>query len=249
MSEAWEKNWVRLPLEGAYNVRELGGYPASMGRPTLFHRFLRSDSLFGLTQADEEFLYGYGVRTVVDLRGDNEAAAHPDPQIGPDVAHVHVPLFDVNIAAEDDERDNPELAHLSAEQVYLMVLEKKEQIARCMRAFIDAPEGCVLFHCSAGKDRTGIVAYLLMSLAGCDRWDCLTSYIPSRINLMRAEWFIDQWHQEMTYEHRAQFDSRIETLSYAIEQVDSWGQTVAYLHDCGLDYMELAKLRTRMLKD
>ena len=68
MSNVYSQCWARLPLEGACNVRELGGYPTASGAMTQYHRFLRSDSLGSLTPADERFLHDYGVRAVIDLR-------------------------------------------------------------------------------------------------------------------------------------------------------------------------------------
>lgn len=86
MAEAWELNWQRLPLEGVVNARELGGFPTSDGAQTRYHRFIRSDALVDATPADVEFLRNYGVRAVLDLRGEREAYDRPDVCLGDDVA-------------------------------------------------------------------------------------------------------------------------------------------------------------------
>lgn len=75
-----------LPLQGAYNVRDLGGYPAKDGKLTKRKAFLRADSLADLTADDRIFLYDYGVRLVIDLRSEmgNEAQSrrHRFPKYG-----------------------------------------------------------------------------------------------------------------------------------------------------------------------
>ena len=83
-----------LPLAGAHNVRDLGGYPTEDGKTTKYKAFLRGDSLHGLTKEDEEYLDGYGVRLVIDVRGNNEAFLHPDHIDKKRIKRLHVPLLD-----------------------------------------------------------------------------------------------------------------------------------------------------------
>ena len=73
--KSYEMMWQRLPLHTCANARELGGYPTADGSQTAWHRFVRSDRLSFLDDDEREFLYGYGVRTVIDLRGIDGAIA------------------------------------------------------------------------------------------------------------------------------------------------------------------------------
>lgn len=66
MEKDYEKNWVRLPLVFASNVRELGGYPVEEGGQTAYHRFLRADDISELSESDIQFLLRYGVTSVLD---------------------------------------------------------------------------------------------------------------------------------------------------------------------------------------
>lgn len=250
MTQPWEKNWARLPLDAAVNARELGGYPASEGRPTLYHRFLRSDALDELSDYDREFLYGYGVRAVLDLRGVSEKESSPDLHIGEGVVYEHISLFEFDISDQEEFERAAQAGEYSAQDVYRTVVHNEQNVARCMRFIANAPEGCVLFHCAVGKDRTGILAYLLMSLAGCDRWDCLSSYMTSRVNLMRDPWFITNWDREMSHVRRGHLDSRTETLEFAIDLIDEeYGGVVPYLLQCGVTFEEMEIIRARMLDE
>ena len=82
MEKDYEKNWVRLPLVFASNVRELGGYPVEEGGQTAYHRFLRADDISELSESDIQFLLRYGVTSVLDLRSDGEVCRKPDVLAG-----------------------------------------------------------------------------------------------------------------------------------------------------------------------
>ena len=241
--------WVRLPLEGAVNVRDIGGYPTSDGRMTAYHRFLRSDALDSLTPADEDFLYDYGVRTVIDLRGDEEAALAPDRLVErPDVAYHHFSLLSGNIA--DPEYLSRQLnERISPKHVYQTAVDNLERMGGALRAMVEAAPGCVLFHCAVGKDRTGIVAMLLMRLAGCDADDCMANYVVSEINLRRDASFMRDYEAAEDWE-RPFFESRPWILQGAVDRIESvYGGVVPYLRAVGLDEGEVAALRARVLGD
>ena len=254
MAQPYELDWTRLPLEGAHNVRELGGYPVSGGGQTRYHRFLRADGLNNLTEHDREFLYGYGVRTVIDLRDSFEVEQDPDQMIGGDVVWANYPLLGLNIADFESVQSFDDLERQWTQnppaftEVYDMILSARENIRRCFELIAEAPEGCVLFHCMAGKDRTGILAMLLMSLAGCDKWDCVASYMQSRVNLMRNGWYAADWERQEEMEGRENFsDSPIYAIDHAWETVQAQGGVVPYLRACGVTHDQLAVVRSRLL--
>ena len=66
-------NYTRLPMENAYNVRELGGYATKKGSVTIHHQFLRSENLTDITEEDKTFLIEYGLSGIIDLRSREEA--------------------------------------------------------------------------------------------------------------------------------------------------------------------------------
>ena len=72
-------NYTRLPMENAYNVRELGGYATKKGSITIHHQFLRSENLTDITEEDKTFLIEYGLSGIIDLRSREEALIYPNP--------------------------------------------------------------------------------------------------------------------------------------------------------------------------
>lgn len=150
-----------LPLTGAFNVRDLGGYPTATGA-TRYRQFLRADSLHALSEADKRFLYDYGVRCIIDMRGGSELARAlfkaPD-----NIFYVNLPLLD-HINSNELEDEFPS----SLRELYIdgLLKDSKEQIGRVLHTAAAYPEDCVLFNCSAGKDRTGMIAMLLLKLGG-----------------------------------------------------------------------------------
>ena len=162
----------RILLCGMENLRDLGGYPLA-GRGS--ERFTRWGSLYRgdlpkqVTQADRQLLRELGITTVVDLRSKEEIERKPDPlaqELG--IRYLHCPL------AGDGRVPAPDEVPLS----YMEMADGTGQMAGALQAIAEAPQA-VLFHCTAGKDRTGVVTALLLWLAGVSEEDILADYIVS----------------------------------------------------------------------
>ncbi len=164
-----------IELQGAFNVRDLGGYRTATGGETAWRTFLRADALHELTPVDIETLLGLGLATVIDLRSDGEIARQPSRFAAHDaVAYTHIPLFD-GLAPVDAFITGTGSFSLSAR--YIDAVEHcRPALAKVAHAIAGAPDGVVLFNCTAGKDRTGIVAALLLSLAGVGADDIAADY-------------------------------------------------------------------------
>ena len=242
-----QKNWVRLPLEMAHNVRELGGYPVQGGGQTAYHRFLRADDLSTLTDNDIAFLRAYGVSMVIDLRSDDEAQKAPDRLDGAEgIAYVRIPFLgrDLSDTVQASEAD----IALGLGTLYAGMLENKAVVKEIFEAIEKAPEGCVLFHCTAGKDRTGVLAMLLMSLAGADKQDCITSYEQSYINLSRKAGFEQMIQAAALAKYEALMYSLPETMASCYDQmIQKYGSAADYLRGCGLSERLLESIRRRVL--
>jgi protein-tyrosine phosphatase len=159
-----------LPIEGTFNIRDLGGYMAG-ARETLWRRVLRADGLHRLTEAGRDALVGEGVRTVIDLRRPAELDAQPNPfRTDGRVHYVNVSLFE-NLAPSY----GPQIDTLHA--LYVRALEERaDAIASILSTIAEAEEGAVLFHCTAGKDRTGLIAALLLGNAGVADDEIIADY-------------------------------------------------------------------------
>lgn len=181
-----EKNYVRLPLEHAYNVRDLGGYPCNNNQSTKWHNLLRADDLSRLDENEIQFLIDYGVKVVIDLRSSSECERSRNPFLNhPDVQHVNIPLMGNVI-----ETPSPELLKemsVSLKETYIDMIENAQEKIKRIMAIIIESKGGVLFHCSAGKDRTGVVAMLLLGVVGCVESDIISNYEVSYTNLCQNE--------------------------------------------------------------
>jgi hypothetical protein len=154
-----------LDWDGCFNVRDLGGLPTRDGGVTRHGAVVRADALDALSAAGWEALVAHGVRTVVDLRNDDERT-HADAAARPaGVTTVHVALD----GAEDPEfwadwESGPEFA---TPLYYRPHLDRfPERSVAAVRAIARAAPGGVAFHCARGRDRSGQVAILLLALAG-----------------------------------------------------------------------------------
>jgi protein tyrosine/serine phosphatase len=181
--------WIRL--EGAVNVRDVGGLPTVDGRRTRSGVLLRADNLQDLTPADVDRLTrDLGVRTVVDLRTDAERELEgPAPLQDAGVAHHGLTL--VPHQEGDSEQDDLARAIPTREVrrgdsptdmtgYYVGYVEDAPaNLATALRLVADPGSGPVLVHCAAGKDRTGTVVALALSLAGVTREAVVADYVAS----------------------------------------------------------------------
>jgi len=152
-------------LPDTHNVRDLGGYRRLTGGTTQWRRILRADNLHHLDAASCHALAEAGLRLVVDLRNERETGAEPNPfRDNNAIAYLNVSLFEalapialLTTPFDMSQRYRDALDHCG------------EPLAEVLSFMAAAPDGVVVFHCTAGKDRTGIVAALILSLAGvCD---------------------------------------------------------------------------------
>jgi len=160
----------RLLLDRAGNVRELGGYPTKGGGVTRWRTFLRADIPLRLTGEDRAFLLAYGLTTVIDLRSREEAVRKPNAFCDDDrVQYCLCPLI-----AED------RMVRLITEgkfsDLYLAIADEgMEGVAAAFRILAET-RGARMFHCTVGKDRTGVLAALLLAVCDVPFEDILADY-------------------------------------------------------------------------
>ncbi len=173
-----------LPLEGSANFRDLGGWRTEDGRRVRAGRLFRSDALHHLTGADVVRLRdGVGLRTLIDLRGSREVAAEGrGPLAAPPVAYHHLPFFDGE--REDPARRDEAPAGSLAENYFRMLRSARAPIARALET-LAASRGAAVFHCAAGKDRTGVLAAVVLGALGVRDEDIVEDYAWTRRALPR----------------------------------------------------------------
>lgn len=169
-----------MNLKNAYNVRDFGGYYNQAGEKLLEQKFLRSASLAHLTEEEWLELKEYGVVAIVDLRSSMERERAPFAvEKNGEIDYYSIPLFD-NIQSNDGTQKLPESLHA----LYCGLLDNSQkEIREVLRTFLKYDAGCCLFNCSAGKDRTGVIAMLLLGLAGVDEDTIIKDYSVSEENM------------------------------------------------------------------
>ena len=181
-----------LPLVGASNFRDLGGYPTTDGGMTRWGQLFRSDTLHELTEADLEVLREVGLASVIDLRTATELGRSGRGLLGEEtVAYLHASVLQeeggesVAIPAPSD--DDP------AER-YLWYLEVGRGALRDALGMVADPRNRPLvFHCAAGKDRTGVLAALILDILGVEHSVIVDDYA---ITATRMELILDRLRRD-----------------------------------------------------
>ena len=183
-----------VPLAGAFNFRDLGGYATQDGRRVRSGLLYRSDTLHRLTDADVELLRGLELRTVIDLRAADELEEHGPGRLGGNVVVVHnLPMFDdTRTLAIDGLAAEDAIGKLA--ELYVRMLERGGPALARTVELLAAPDALpAVFHCMAGKDRTGIVAAVLLQAMGVADDVIAKDYAISTGALRRAyEWWREQ---------------------------------------------------------
>jgi len=159
-------------LQGATNFRDLGGYPGHGGRPVRWRALFRSDHLGGLTPDDHAQLQALGLRRAFDFRGVNERAAQPYEVPG---VTQHALTIEPTVVQRMDALAaagrmlTPDLvADLMRELYRALVNDQAHRYAELFEHLLQA-DAPLVFHCTAGKDRTGVAAALILLALGVPR--------------------------------------------------------------------------------
>ena len=236
------------------NVRDLGGLPTEDGGETRTGAVIRSDNLGRLTADGWRALASHGVTRIVDLRWPEEVAGDPPRD-------THVEVVEVSVLGETMESSLPDLRELDAHVdavddvadhyafSYVAFLElNRERFGRAMAAIADA-DGPVVIHCMGGKDRTGLVAALLLRLAGVSLEVIGRDYALSGPNLAEA---LQSWLDDApTAIIRRRREKLSETPAHAMPRVlatieGRYGSIAGYLTAAGVGAAQLDRLRRRL---
>lgn len=162
----------RSLLETTMNTRELGGYQTIHGTSTRYNMILRSDEPKNPSERDLAYLHTHQITRIIDMRGKKEAAVTPSPFAGMAAfEYYHVPIEEGSGLPDS----------VQAVPHSYMKIADSANMCKVFRAIAQAPHG-VLFHCAAGKDRTGVVSAILLLLAGVSEDDIVRNYMLTKQN-------------------------------------------------------------------
>lgn len=232
----------QLAFPSLLNARDLGGYPTLDGGETRWRSLLRSDDLAQLTPDGVRALDDYGVKTVVDLRWSEEIHLNPSPvaRRASSIRYAHISLL-ANSAARWRELSQ----NCEKELWKCVVLEKAQtELLSVLQVIARSDAGPLLFHCVAGKDRTGIVAALLLTLADVVPESIAYDYAASTDMLSNAylRRYADADPHDILENVRCPQEGVHNMLAYLRVR----GGIRAYLAKIGLDEQDIARLRARL---
>lgn len=260
-----------MSVDGLYNFRDTGGMPLSGGGSTRAGVLFRSDALTGLTPQGEEQLAATPVGVIVDFRTPQERESGPDriPASRP-FRSVELSILQGAVAemAKDflgDGATTPSPEAISAamtqlptiDELYIGMLQGGAsafaQVARLIGASTDDAPTAVLVHCTAGKDRTGVAAALMLSAVGAEREAVVADYASSQRNLA-GPWADGMVHMVESFGipmtpafHTLLTGTPPEAMETALDWVAAnHGDAAGYLASGGLTDDELGALRARL---
>lgn len=240
-----------LNVTGGLNFRELGGYPTLDNQTVKWHKLLRTAGLAGLTPEDQQHLSQYGVVADVDFRSKDEQTMAPD-RVPVGATYHFLPVFPADdqtdasaTEAELEQRFNgdDQAGYRHMVDVYrkMITLPSAQTAYRNFFATLsanDAVQQSVLFHCTAGKDRTGIGAFLALSALNVDPQVIKTDYLLTNQNVMpkveaQSAAARQDGHTETFIQNiRALSTVNADYLDAAIKVINTqYGGVQDYLHD------------------
>lgn len=221
------------------NCRDIGGYPAENGA-TQFGRFLRCGIVRRPEDWEIEKLESLNVKTVIDLRGVYEAELTPldlERINGADV--YNLPLYEFNVATNQG-------MNLPLDEIYDMIINtQQEHIAKVLHTIAHAKDGVIMYNCFFGKDRTGILTMLLLSIAGVSHEDIIADYQQT---YTYVKGYIKENSDILWDQNSEKHFSLPETIEKVLDMINAeYGSVIAYIKSLGITEEELNSIKTKLI--
>nr|WP_091554683.1 tyrosine-protein phosphatase [Micromonospora pattaloongensis] len=238
-----------LAFATLFNFRDVGGYAGLDGRTVRWRRLYRSDSLHRIDDADREAFGALGVRTVIDLRRPHEVTAYGRVPAydGLDYRHVHL-VHQEWLEIPYEERQGP--ARYLADRYHDLAEQAAEGIADALTVIADEMSAPAVVHCAAGKDRTGVICALTLSLLGVADEVIAEDYALSTAAADRFTAWLRQQYPDRPPAPEPFFSSPARAmLTFLGELRERHGSIENYVTDAGLPTERIAALRAHLLTD
>ncbi len=232
-----------LDFPSLLNARDLGGYPTIDGRETRWRSLIRSDDLAQLTPAGLQALSSYGIETVVDLRWPEEVAASPTP-----ITRMlkHIRYEQISLLTPTPQEWRARRGDSAAKELWnrAMLEQVRVELKQVLEIIATASPGPLLFHCVAGKDRTGLIAALLLALADAVPEAIAHDYAASTENLREA--YLRRYADAEPAAIVDAVHCPEQGIHNMLTYLASFGGVRVYLEEIGVDREHIALLRARL---
>jgi protein-tyrosine phosphatase len=241
----------RVGFEGAFNFRDLGGYRARAGQTVRWRTLYRADALHRLADEELDQLSLLGVRSVLDLRttAEIEHGRIRAEHLG--ITHLHLPVLNDTWRQRDldPEADAGEVLG----SLYVDMLDVGAvAIAGALRSMADPAQVPAVFHCAAGKDRTGVLAAVVLALLGVDEDTIVGDYA---LTAQAMDALVDRLRQDrpealsaMNDQPPAYLATPPEAMRRFLDHVDrEHGSMVGYVRDIGVELEVVEALHANLL--
>lgn len=226
-----------IKLESTFNTRDLGGYRSRNGKYTSFNQFFRSDHFKSLSEKDQDELVARKIHTIIDLRSKEEIQSIPNVlSERHDVHYENIPFVLPHLM------NQIQIESLTLGEFYIGLLKQKE-IIKLIFERMSKSEGSILFHCTAGKDRTGVISMLLLMLGDVTFDEIIEDYqvtyelIKPALEQTKV---VNHYNEQLMY-------SNPESIAKAYQYIEKFGGVWMYLRSCELSNEALINLQDRLL--
>jgi protein-tyrosine phosphatase len=250
-----------IQLTSIQNLRDLGGYSTADGRTTRWGTFLRSAGMSKLKRDDQQTMVDYGVGTVVDLRSHQKIKDEPNPFADhDDVVYYHFDFWGDRMSGYKSSRESLTQDAKLADLYRAGFPACEEIIGEIMTTLVEAGDHATVFHCGAGKDRTGMIAALLLGLARIPHQTIAADYALTEAYL--DEPLRDHSNPDPMFMPGAGLDNAEvaalplyfhsclpRTMALALTFLDDeYGGVEAYVRKIGLSDAQIQKLRSKFVE-
>lgn len=225
----------RFLLSNTLNTRDLGGYTISYGKATTYNVFLRSDVPNKVSDDDVELLLSNNITTIVDLRSDDEVQKKPCAlNNNKNFEYYHCKIYGDGYL--------PTSVEVVPDSYFAMV-DEQTTVLNIMKILAKA-KGGVLYHCTAGKDRTGVISALLLLLSGVCKTDIVDDYHISQSYLGSMIQQFCEKNKDLDVNIITPKSEYMKKFLYLFQR--KYNSVEEYFHQIGLSNSEILQLKTKL---
>jgi protein-tyrosine phosphatase len=238
-----------LTFSSVYNFRDVGGYAGHDGRTTRWRRLYRADSLHRLKGDDWEAFAALGVRSVVDLRRSFEVEEHGRVPEAEGLRYYN-PVLEHVEWSEVPHPDGVQHERWLADRYLNFLEDGRAGLATSLNVIADPAAAPIVVHCMAGKDRTGVVCALTLSLLGVSDEDIATDYALTETAMASLTEYLRTHNPEAIEGNDHMFDSpRAAMLLFLADVRTLHGSVEKYVREIGVSAEQVASMRAHLLTE